>query len=177
MEVLVSRYALSLLMVLLFVPVHAAAQEGTGGAPPRPVSLSLSGPRVGLTVLTGESARIAKEDHGVRRPVVTQFGWQFERRFLTQEAGPSGVFEWVFLVGGLEQGAFFPSVSWITGIRTASGIEVGAGPNATPLGLGFAVAAGVSVPSGYMQFPINIALVSSENGVRTSALVGFTTRR
>jgi hypothetical protein len=33
------------------------------------------------------------------------------------------------------------------------------------------------VRSGYMHFPINLALVSSENGVRTSALVGFTTLR
>jgi hypothetical protein len=177
MEVFVSRYALSLLAALLLGPASALAQTDTTGAPPRPMSLSLSGPRMGITVLTGESARIAREDHGVDRPVVTQFGWQFERRFLHQDTGPSGVFEWVFLVGGLEQGAFFPSLSWITGVRTPSGIEVGAGPNITPLGLGFAVAGGISLRSGYMQFPINVALVSSENGVRTSALVGFTTRR
>jgi hypothetical protein len=177
MEVVMFRYALLLLSALVLVPAEVAGQRGLADAPLRPASLSLSGPRVGLTVLSGDVARIAREEHGVKRSVVTQFGWQFERRFLTQETGPSGVFEWVFLVGGMEQGAFFPSLSWITGVRTSSGFEVGAGPNMTPLGIGFAVAGGVSVRSGYMQFPINIALVSSENGVRTSALVGFTTRR
>jgi hypothetical protein len=172
-----SRPILPLLVALLLVPSAAGAQTAATDAPPRPVSLSLSGPRIGLTVLTGESARIAREEHGVKRAVVTQFGWQFERRFLEQETGPTGVFEWVFLVGGLDQGAFFPSVSWITGVRTPSGIEFGAGPNVTPLGFGFAAAAGISVRSGYMQFPMNVAIVSSENGIRTSALLGFTTRR
>jgi hypothetical protein len=171
------RSAVSLLLVLLFAPLTAAAQTAVGEAPLRPVSLSLSGPRIGLTLLTGEAARLAREEHGIKRSVVSQFGWQFERRFLEQETGPSGVFEWVFLVGGLDQGAFFPSASWITGVRMPSGVEFGAGPNVTPLGLGFAVAAGISLRSGYMQFPMNVAIVSSENGVRTSALLGFTTRR
>ncbi|HUF51152.1 MAG TPA: hypothetical protein VMN60_09980 [Longimicrobiales bacterium] len=47
----------------------------------------------------------------------------------------------------------------------------------TPLGLGFAGAAGVTLRSGYMSFPLNVALVSSLNGLRTSALAGFTIRR
>jgi hypothetical protein len=173
-----SRIASVLALVLLLPAGALQAQVADGSAADvRPERVSLSGPRLGITVLSGESARIAREDHGVKRSVVSQFGWQFERRFLSPEHGPSGVFEWVLLAGGLDQGAFFPSVSWITGIRTESGIEFGAGPNATPLGVGLAVAAGITVRSGHMNFPLNLALVSSENGVRTSVLAGFTMRR
>jgi len=143
----------------------------------RPPMLKLAGPRFGITVLSGEAARIAREDFGLEHPVVTQFGWQFERRFMDMESGPSGVFEWVLLAGGLEQGKLFPSVSWLTGIRTPSGLEFGAGPNLTPVGLGLAAAAGVTIPSGSLNFPVNVAIVSSERGIRTSVLAGFTTRR
>jgi hypothetical protein len=139
--------------------------------------LRLSGPRIGLTVLSGESARVAQEDYGIKGSVLTQFGWQFERRFVQLESGPSGVFEWVLLAGGLEQGKLFPSLSWLTGIRAPSGVEFGAGPNLTPAGVGLAVAAGVTIPSGSLNFPVNVAIVSSERGIRTSVLAGFTTRR
>jgi hypothetical protein len=168
------RSFLVILAAVALTATSVAAQDPT--VPPRPKSVSLGGPRFGVTMLSGESARIAKEDYGVERSVVTQFGWQFERRFFSKENGPSGIFEWVVLVGGLEQGAFFPSISWITGVRTASGVEFGVGPNATPLGVGFAAAAGITIPAGYMQFPFNVAVVSSANGVRVSALAGFTTR-
>ena len=143
----------------------------------RPRTVHLGGPRMGITVLSGDAAEIAERDHGLERSVLTQFGWQFERRFFAAHEGPSGIFEWVVLVGGLDQGKVFPSVSWITGVRSQSGLELGAGPNATPIGVGFALAAGYNVRSGYMNFPLNIALVSSEKGIRTSALIGFTTRR
>jgi hypothetical protein len=168
------RPILAILAALVLTATSAAAQDGP--VPPRPKSVSLGGPRFGVTMLTGESARIAKEDYGVDHPVVTQFGWQFERRFFSKQDGPSGIFEWVLLIGGLEQGAFFPSLSWITGVRTVGGVEFGVGPNATPLGVGFAAAGGITVPAGYMQFPLNVAVVSSANGVRVSALAGFTTR-
>jgi hypothetical protein len=172
-----SRVMRLLILILVLVPLPIAAQAQPVPDVPDRSWTSLSGPRFGVTVLSGESARIAKEEHGVNRSMVTQFGWQFERRFLAQDSGPSGVFELVLLAGGLEQGAFFPSVSWITGIRTESGVEFGAGPNATPLGLGLAAAAGVTLRAGQMNFPLNVALVSSQNGVRTSVLGGFTIRR
>jgi hypothetical protein len=171
------RVVLMCAAAAVLLPVPATAQQGAPAPLQRPERISLAGPRVGITVLTGEAARIAEEDHGVKRPVVTQFGWQFERRFLTPEEGPTGVFEWVLLVGGLDQGAFFPSITWLTGIRTQSGVEFGVGPNATPLGLGFVVGGGITLSSGYMNFPLNVAVAASDKGVRTSVLAGFTTRR
>jgi hypothetical protein len=151
----------------------AAAQEPL----PKAQKLSLSGPRVGVTVLTGEAYERARTDYELNSRVVTQFGWQFERRFFDSDTGPMGLFEWVLLVGGLEQGLFFPSISWLTGLRTSSGLEFGLGPNVSGLGVGLAAAAGVNLRSGYMNFPVNVALVSSDSGVRTSVLGGFTMRR
>jgi hypothetical protein len=170
------RVSVVFLMTALTAP-PLFAQPNPADTPPVAQRISLGGPRVGITVLTGESARIAKDEHDVKRPLVTQFGWQFERRFISPSEGPVGVFEWVVLIGGLDQGAFFPSVSWITGIRTESGIEFGVGPNVTPLGFGFAAGTGINLRSGHMNFPLNLAIVSSGNGVRSSALVGFTMRR
>jgi hypothetical protein len=169
-------HVVPILLLLAALPLEAR-QPASESVPARPAQVSLSGPRIGLTILTGESARIAKEDYNVKRPLVTQFGWQFERRFLESDGGPTGVFEWILLVGGLDQGAFFPSLSWITGIRTTSGVEFGAGPNVTPLGVGFAAAGGIMLRSGFMHFPLNVALVSSGKGVRTSVLGGFAVRR
>jgi hypothetical protein len=169
-----SRLLFIPIVLLVVAPLHAVAQQSM---PPRAEQLSLSGPRVGVTILSGESARRAKEEFDLKSSVVTQFGWQFERRFLSTEDGPTGVFEWVLLVGGLEQGLFFPSISWITGVRTPAGLEFGVGPNLNGLGLGLAAAAGVNLRSGHINFPVNFALVSSGSGIRTSFLGGFTMRR
>jgi hypothetical protein len=159
---------------IVWMAATASAQQQI---PPRAEQLSLSGPRVGITVLTGEAARRARAEFDLEHPVVTQFGWQFERRFFTADDGPTGVFEWVLLAGGLEQGLFFPSISWLTGIRTQSGIEFGVGPNVNGLGVGLATAAGMNLRSGHMNFPVNVALVSSASGVRSSVLAGFNMRR
>src|SRR5688500_20162025 len=66
--------------------------------------LSRSGPRFGVTWLSG-----AVVDTLERRlefdiaPVITQFGWQYERQFASLENGPVALNEWILLVGGLDQ--------------------------------------------------------------------------
>jgi len=146
---------------------------------PPPVSppISLSGPRVGFTVLSnGIVDKLA--DDGLRvRPVVTQFGWQFEKRFYGGANGLSAVTECVVLAGGLEQGVVLPSLSWLAGLRTKNGVEFGVGPNVTPVGTALVVAAGTTFRSGALNFPVNLAVVPSKSGVRVSLLAGFNTRR
>jgi hypothetical protein len=82
----------------------------------------------------------------------------------------------VVLAGGLEQGAFLPSVSWLVGLRTASGMEFGVGPNLTPAGSALAFAAGVTYSTGALNIPVNVAVVPSKAGVRVSVLTGFNMR-
>ncbi len=93
------------------------------------------------------------------RPMITQFGWQFEKEFYSKDSGVAAINEWVVLVGGLDQGVALPSVSWLVGLRTREGTEFGVGPNVTPAGVALAFAAGVTLRAGIMNVPMNLAVV------------------
>ena len=140
--------------------------------------LSLSGPRFGATFLSpGLVARLGQDFDVEVGSVVTQFGWQFEKRLYSGKGGLTTVTEWVFLVGGVEQGLFLPSLSWLVGLRTGSGTEFGVGPNFTAAGTGLVLAAGRTFRVGALNLPVNLAVVPSKSGVRVSLLFGFNTRR
>jgi hypothetical protein len=107
---------------------------------------------------------------------IAQFGWQFERQFLAEANGLAPITEAVVLIGGLDQGVFLPSLSWLVGLRTPRGTEFGIGPNITPVGVALAVAGGFTIRSGAVNIPVNLALVPSQTGMRVSLLTGFTMR-
>ena len=156
------------------VPVFA---QSVLTPPPIVHTLDLSGPRFGVTFL---SDGLIKELHADRQidlhPTITQFGWQFERQFLTRDSGFTAVSEYVVLLGGLDQGVAVPSLSWLVGGRTRSGAEFGVGPNITPAGVGLVIAIGVTYRVGAMNIPVNFAVVPSKFGQRISVLTGFTMR-
>ena len=146
--------------------------------PPRVTrEINLSGPRFGMTLLSPNTVDALKERNITVGPIVSQFGWQFERRLYTSNEGVSALMEWVPLLSGLEQGVALPSLNWLVGVRTASGAEFGIGPNITPVGTGLVVAAGVTVRSGALNVPLNFALASSKSGVRISIMTGFNIRK
>jgi hypothetical protein len=146
--------------------------------PPVAETVSLSGPRVGVTFLSpGIIKKLKTEDTISVGPVVTQFGWQFEKQFYSTQTGPTAVTEWVLLFGGLEQGVALPSLSWLVGIRTKDGAEFGIGPNITPVGVALAIAAGITFRAGVLNVPVNLAVVPSKSGTRVSLLTGFSMRR
>ena len=149
--------------------------------PPADQPVKLSGPRVGVTFLSDGIVRKLREDvdndfKGVGS-LVTQFGWQFEKRFSSSDNRITPVTEWVLLLGGLEQGVVIPSVTWLVGLRAKNGAEFGVGPNLTPAGAALAIAAGVTFRSGGLNFPVNLAVVPSKSGMRVSLLAGFNMRR
>ncbi len=159
------------------VTLSAAAAQAQPALPPIAHTADLSGPRIGFTSLSdGVVQKLAESELHVR-PVITQFGWQFEKVFYTRNSGISVVNEWVVLLGGLEQGVALPSLSWIVGMRTREGAEFGVGPNITPLGVALAVAGGVTFRAGAVNVPLNFAVVPSRAGVRVSMLAGFNLRR
>jgi hypothetical protein len=161
-------------LLLLTCAAPAAAQTFV---PPPPQSVSLSGPRFGFTTLSpGVVDKLAERDLVVQ-PLISQFGWQFERQFLNRGSGLTAVSEWVVLFGGLEQDVALPSLTWLVGLRTRQGAEFGIGPNITPAGSAIAIAAGVTFRVGSMNVPMNFAVVPSKNGVRVSVLSGFNFRR
>ena len=136
--------------------------------------LNRSGPRFGVTWLAGDIVDTLRRKYDVDvAAIIPQFGWQFERQFASLENGPVALNEFVILVGGLEQGEFLPSLTWLVGIRTQSNFEIGVGPNITPAGLALAISSGVTFRAGALAVPVNVAVVPSKLGARTSILTGF----
>ena len=147
--------------------------------PPRvSKEINLSGPRFGLTVLSQGTVDVLKNEHDIIvRPLISQFGWQFERRLYTNTDGLTALTEFVPLISGLEQGLALPSLNWLVGVRTPIGTEFGIGPNVTPVGVGLVIAGGVTIRSGSLNVPLNFALASSKSGARVSIMTGFNLRR
>ena len=141
-------------------------------------TVDMSGPRFGLTMLNQKSVDTLLEKKGITvQPMISQFGWQFERRLYTNGDGVTMLMEWVPLVSGLDQGLALPSLNWMTGLRTAGGSEFGIGPNITPLGVGLVFAAGVTMKTGALHVPFNFAVATSKYGPRISIMTGFNVRR
>ena len=170
------RIAHNLLAAALVLGLSAPALA-QGGPPPLTKTIGLAGPRVGFTSLSPGMLETLKENGFEVRPLMTQFGWQFEKQFYGKGRGLAALSEWVVLVGGLEQGLAVPSLNWIVGLRTKEGAEFGVGPNLTPAGAALAVAAGVTFRTGGLNIPMNVAMVPSRDGVRVSLLTGFNFRR
>lgn len=166
-------------------PVAQPAFKPTPLAPPPPESnepapyqMKLNGPRFGVTyIATGKLTRRLEENYDITSPVITQFGWQFETQIFSIDGGPSGLVEFIPLVGGLDQGIFLPSASLMFGLRAKSGLELGFGPNASAAGTGVVIAAGSSFSAGNVHFPINFAVVPSRDGARFSLMLGFNYRK
>ncbi len=164
----------SILIISLLSSTTVLAQKSSVDSLeyPPPRQIELSGPRVGFTFIFGALADTLKNKYDAA-PFVTQFGWQFEQRFMAMENGLSGLTETVVLVGGIEQGLFLPSLSFLVGLRTAKGSEFGFGPNLSLSGVAYVFAAGATKRYGNLNFPINISAVLSKGGVRISLLFGF----
>ena len=134
--------------------------------------MNLSGPRFGVSLVKGDNANRLKDRFDVK-PIVTQFGWQFETRFLSTSDGFAGLSEWIPLVAGVEQGVFLPSLSWLVGFRTAKGNEIGFGPNISLGGVGLVLAGGITARTETLNFPFNIAVALYKQSYTISLLVGF----
>ena len=167
------RYVLPALLVVLTFSSPALCQM----APPPARTIDLAGPRFGITSLSQGVVDELQAHNVTVKSMITQFGWQAEKQFFTRNSGVTAVNEWVLLLGGLDQGVALPSLSWMVGLRTREGAEIGVGPNVTPAGVALALAGGMTVRAGAINVPMNIAVVPSRAGTRVSFLTGFTLRK
>ena len=174
MKILKSKHVMCAAMLLAL----AAPALSQTPVPPVTEPMSLSGPRFGVTVLSDSIVRRLKDDASLKvASVVSQFGWQFEKQWVTGESGPTPITECVLLLGGLDQGVVLPSLSWLVGMRTTGGTEFGVGPNVSPLGVGLVIAAGMTMRAGALNVPFNVAVVPATSGARISVLTGFIRRK
>lgn len=164
--------------LVALLPLPALAQQPERFGPSR-----LDGPRIGVTILDQRTVDKINEafteegDHpriSEGSPVITQFGWQFETRIFQAESGLTGVTEVVVLAGGLDRNLVLPSGTFLVGVRTVNGMEVGVGPNLSLAGTGYAVAVGMNTPVGDVNLPLNVAAVFGRGGPRVSLMAGFT---
>ena len=64
-------------------------------------------------------------------------------------------------------------IEFLVGVRARSGLEFGLGPNLALDGAALAFAAGKSFNVGGVSIPVDLAVVSSQGGVRTTLLLGY----
>ena len=166
-----------LVMLMFVLSTLPAAAQNLVLPPARPRAVNLSGPRFGVTSLSPGVVDKLLERGIEAPPMISQFGWQVEKAFFTNDSGVAAVSEWVLLMGGLERDIAIPSLTWLVGMRTANGAEFGIGPNITPAGTALALAAGVTFRHGFVNIPLNVAVVPSKAGTRMSFLTGFNMRR
>jgi len=174
------RRATRVLIAALLTLAAAAPAWSQSNGRPRGVTdtVDMTGPRFGLTLLNQKSVDMLKEQKGISvQPMISQFGWQFEHRFYSNDDGVTMLTEWIPLLSGLDQGVALPSLNWLTGLRSAGGTEFGIGPNVTPLGVGLVLAAGVTLRSGALHVPLNVAVATSKTGARVSFMTGFNLRK
>ncbi|NOZ45429.1 MAG: hypothetical protein GXO79_01455 [Chlorobi bacterium] len=94
--------------------------------------LNLSGPRMGFTIYTAETAKILSQSEKIGGydafPMMFQFGYQFEQQYLN--AGNfQALFEFLPMITGLDQGMINPSFTIMNGLRNnKNGWEFGFGP-------------------------------------------------
>jgi len=171
------RNAVLAVVAVLIFAMPAAAQNVIV-PPDRPEEVNLSGPRFGVTAISDGVINDLMARRGIQvPPMISQFGWQAERAFYRSDSGVAAVTEWVVLLGGLEHDLKIPSMTWLVGLRSANGAEFGIGPNFSPAGSALAIAAGVTFRYGYLNVPVNVAIVPSKHGTRISMLTGFNMRR
>ena len=168
-----------LFVIAAGILVISSSEAYAQAASQQPVdTIRLSGPRAGVTFLSESVRDHAREDFNQElNPVISQFGWQWEKQFMSSDTGATAVTEWVLMFGGADQGVFIPSLTWLLGMRTVGGIELAAGPNLSPMGMGVAIAGGVTLRAGNLNVPLNLAVVPSASGARISFLMGFNAKR
>jgi hypothetical protein len=133
---------------------------------------SMSGPRLGITFVTGARGAQVLSEHHLSSPI-SQFGWHFEQQVVPQGGGPQFVIEEVLLAGAVEQATVVPAATLLFGVRMPGGLEFGMGPNATPLGTALAIGAGTSIRYGGVSIPLDFAVVTSPGATRFSFLIGY----
>lgn len=155
--------------------------------------LNLSGPRFGLSMMTGNNALAmekSKQDGGFNMyPMMTQFGYHSEVRYLNS-GKVMALVEFLGLVGGMEQQKFIPSVSVINGFRwKQSKWEIGFGPTfniqrrnanglldsrvSPSLTSSWVFAIGKTFTSGNLNIPVNLYTIPNKQGWTVGVSMGW----
>jgi hypothetical protein len=161
-------------------PPAASEAAPDGVEDPHQRGLSFGGPRFGISYLSGSGFDKMKDTVKKAKPDVeleqgmTQFGWQIEYRMFRTTSGVTALTELIPLVGGMDLGLALPSATWLVGLRSKNGYEVGVGPNFGLDGVAMMIATGHTFDLGGINVPLNVAFGKGANQTNTFALsTGF----
>lgn len=174
-----STYTFTLLIAALVLGSTALlAQTSEYGLETSFAERNLSGPRLGITYVPGNSVLVAKLKEKGIGTAISQFGWHFEYQIIPEGGGPSFVIQGVPMVGAVEYGTLIPAVTLAMGIRLPDGLEFGMGPNIMfggPKGANtsLVVAVGQSFNYGGVSIPLNFVLATNPDGNRFSVVFGY----
>lgn len=162
--------------VVLFIAAPALAQ--TNIATPINYQVNMSGPRFGLTMLSNGNIAKLKENDITVRPLISQFGWQFEKQ--VYNGGGNGfaiLSEWIPVIGGMDQGYFLPRSTGSSAHARRPAPSSGSDRTSRRWAWDWSLPEGVTVRSGGVNIPLNFAVASSKSGVRVSIMTGFNVRK
>jgi len=168
-------------LVLALALVPAAARAGD-----EPVTFqehSLSGPRLGVSLVSGQNELSREIESRHMGRVLSQFGWQFERQIVPEGGGPQFVVEAVPMVAGVEYGKVIPNLTLAMGVRFPAGYEFGLGPNVIVLDgeskvrSALVIALGRTFDYGGVSLPLNLVFATNPRGQRVSFILGYAVQR
>lgn len=176
----------SLLVVIMMIglmPGRAASQSLRSDEAVSFAKRNLGGPRLGISVVTGNGDLWQRlEDEKMGRSV-SQFGWHFEYQVIPEGGGPQFVVQLVPMIAGVEYGKFIPSGTLAMGVRFPSGIEFGLGPNIlligkndmgkSPAKTALVLGIGKSFNYGGVSIPLNLVYATNPDGNRISVIFGY----
>lgn len=94
------------------------------------------GPRIGVTYVASDPEEFNEQlqkmypnDDRKYIPFFTQFGINLEQRVRLGSTKSHFAIQEILVVGGIDQGIFIPSFSFLIGFRSHTGFEFGLGPN------------------------------------------------
>jgi len=129
------RFAGILGLLFLLVPWPAVSQSLEEAPLSTPLARWVFGPRVGVACVVAKpndwNAAVQDVYAAARYylPVYSQIGLSTEQRIALGDSRHSFVFHELLLIGGIDQNIVLPEVDLLLGIRFASGLSVGIGPN------------------------------------------------
>ncbi|UCC80437.1 MAG: hypothetical protein JSW64_03485 [Candidatus Zixiibacteriota bacterium] len=175
--------ALIVIMMIGLMPDRAASQSLRPDETVSFAKRNLGGPRLGISIVTGNGDLWQRlEDEKMGRSV-SQFGWHFEYQVIPEGGGPQFVVQLVPLIAGVEYGKLIPSGTLAMGVRFPSGIEFGLGPNIlligkndmgkSPAKTALVLGVGKSFNYGGVSIPLNLVYATNPDGNRISVIFGY----
>lgn len=137
---------------------------------------TLTGPRYGLTYVTGEAFSELKNFYHVSAETLSQVGWLHEFVLRDSQGSYLHLAQAELMISGLEGHVALPSLSALYLLRTADNTDFGMGIHVGAFGTGIVFDLGKAFDMGGNRIPIQFLLKQYSNGTELSLNFSVLTR-